>query len=196
MMALTPRNALLATAVIAGALALASCASAPPQTFDLNAASGPGGATLRATIAIREPVASADIDSQRILVRTSPDTLANLAGAQWADRLPALLQARLVQSFQNARQLRFVGRAGAGIVADFEMELDIRAFELDVTKSQASVDIAVKIVGAHSGRVVAAQIFTARIPAAGTGGAEAAAALNAALDSVMRQIMRFASAHV
>ena len=196
MMAPAPRNALLATALIACALALASCAGAPPQTFDLNAASGPGGANLRAALAIREPVASADIDSQRILVRTGRDTLANLAGAPWSDRLPALVQARLVQSFQNARQLRFVGRAGAGFAADNEMELDIRAFELDVAKTQADVDIAVKIVSAHSGRVVAAQIFTAQAPAAGTGGVEAAAALNAALDSVMRQIMRFASGHV
>jgi cholesterol transport system auxiliary component len=196
MMAPSPRHRLFATALIAVALGLSSCASAPPQTFDLNAASAASGVNLRATLAIREPVASADIDSQRILVRTGRDTLANLAGAQWSDRLPALVQARLVQSFQNARQLRFVGRAGAGFVADYDMELDIRAFELDVAAARADVDIAVKIVSAQSGRVVAAQIFVAQAPASGTGGAEAAAALNAALDNVMRQIMRFASAHI
>ena len=186
----------IAAGLLASALALASCASAPPETFDLTPAAAPIAARLRAPLAIREPVAALDLDSQRILVRTGPDTVAYLAGAQWADRLPALVQSKLLQTFQNARQLRFIGRSGSGFAADYVMELDIRAFELDVKKSQANIDIAVKIVSASSGRVAAAQIFTASAPAAGTGGAEAATALNAALGSVMRQIAAFASAHV
>jgi cholesterol transport system auxiliary component len=192
-MASKPRTALVAAVLMAGVLALAACASAPPETFDLTPSSAK--ANLRAPLAIREPVASLDLDSQRILVRTSPDTVAYMAGAQWSDRLPALVQSRLVQTFQNSKQLRFVGRAGAGFVADYEMELDIRAFELDVSKGQAVIDIAVKIVGAGSGRVVAAQIFTAQAPASGTGPAEAVAALNAALAIVMARIAAFASTH-
>ena len=177
-------------------VALASCASAPPETFDLRAAPAPRVAALHAPLAIREPVASLDLDSQRILVRTGPDTLATMAGAQWADRLPALVQAKLVQTFQNANQLRFIGRAGSGFAADYVMELDIRAFELDVKKSQATIDIAVKILSARSGRVVAAQIFTAQAPAAGAGAGAAASALDAALSMLMPKIVTFASAHV
>jgi cholesterol transport system auxiliary component len=192
-MASKPRTALVAAALMAGALTLAACAGAPPETFDLTASSAK--ANLRAPLAIREPVASLDLDSQRILVRTSPDTVAYMAGAQWSDRLPALVQSRLVQTFQNSRHLRFVGRAGAGFVADYEMELDIRAFELDVSKGQAVIDIAVKIVGSGSGRVVAAQIFTAQAPASGTGPADAVGALNAALATVMARIAAFASTH-
>jgi len=176
---------------------LASCASAPPETFDLGAAPARGWrAALHAPLAIREPVASLDLDSQRIVVRTGPGALAYLSGAQWADRLPALVQAKLLRTFQDAGQLRFIGRAGAGFAADYVMELDIRTFELDVAKAQASIDIAVKIVAARSGRVVAAQIFAAQAPAAGTGGAAAAAALNAALSTLMGRIVVFASAHV
>jgi cholesterol transport system auxiliary component len=178
----------------ASALGLAACSSAPPATFDLTPALAPGAANLRAPLAISEPVASLDLDSQRILVRTSPDTVANLAGAQWSDRLPSLVQSRLLQSFQNAKQTRFIGRSGASFSAENELQLDIRAFELDVTKGQAKIDIAAKIVNTRSGRVLAAQIFTAQAPAGGTGGADAAAALNVALDSVIRQIMKFASA--
>lgn len=182
--------------VLACCVALASCASAPPETFDLRAAPAPRVATLHAPLAIREPVASLDLDSQRILVRTGPGTLATMAGAQWADRLPALVQAKLVQTFQNANQLRFIGRSGAGFAADYVMELDIRAFELDVKKSEATIDIAVKILNARSGRVVAAQIFTAAAPAAGAGAAAAASALDAALSMLMPRIVTFASAHV
>ena len=181
---------------VAAVLVAAGCASAPPETFDLSAASLPPAHKLRAQIAVREPVASLDLDSQRILVRTGPETVAYLAGAQWSDRLPSLVQTRLVQTFQNAQLLQSVARAGSGPAADYSLELDIRAFELDVAAGQANVDIAAKIVGATSGRVLAAQIFRMRVPAAGSGGAEATKALNVALSAVMAQIVAFTAAQI
>jgi cholesterol transport system auxiliary component len=187
------RLGVVAAGLAAGILTLAGCASAPPETFDLSASSAK--ARLRAPLAIREPVASLDLDSQRILVRTGPETVAYMAGAQWSDRLPALVQTRLVETFQNAKQLRYVGRAGAGFSAEYEMELDIRSFELDTSTGQAHVDIAAKIVSAGAGRVVAAQIFTAQTPASGTGAVEAVRALNVALASVMARVAAFASTH-
>lgn len=186
------RNGLAATAVVF----VAGCASAPPETFDLTAASLAPAHKLRAQIAIREPVASLDLDSQRILVRTGPETIAYLAGAQWSDRLPSLVQTRLVQTFQNAQLLRSVARAGSGPAADYSLELDIRAFELDVPAAQANVDIAAKIVAATSGRVIAAQIFKTRVAASGTDGAQATRALNAALSTVMAEIVAFTTAHI
>jgi cholesterol transport system auxiliary component len=182
--------------LLAAALMLASCGGSSPETFDLSPAAVPAARNMSAQIAIRMPTASLDLESQRILVRTAPDTLAYLAGAQWSDQLPALVQTRLLQTFQNAHLIRTVARAGAGTAADYNLELDIRAFELDSKAVQANVDIAVKIVAAGSGRVVGAQIFKTQVPAAGTGGAEATAALNAALSIVMKQIVAFASAQI
>jgi cholesterol transport system auxiliary component len=181
---------------VAAVLVVAACAGAPPETFDLAAASLPPAHKLRAQIAVREPIASLDLDSQRILVRTGPETVAYLAGAQWSDRLPALVQTRLVQTFQNARLLQSVARSGTGVAADYNLELDIRAFELDVGGAQANVDIAVKIVAAVSGRVVAARIFKTHVPAAGAGGREVSSALNAALSAVMAQIVAFTSTQI
>ena len=158
----------------------------------MSAASVPGAHRLRAQIAIREPVASLDLDGQRILVRTGPETVAYLSGAQWSDRLPTLIQTRLVQTFQNAHLLQ-VGRAGGGVAADYNLELDIRAFELDAKAVQADVDIAAKIVSITGGHVVAARIFKMQVPAGGTSGAQATAALNIALSAVMTQIVAFVS---
>jgi cholesterol transport system auxiliary component len=180
---------------LAAALVAASCGSAPPETFDLSAAVVPDAHRLRGQIAIREPVAALDLDGQRILVRTGPETVAYLSGAQWSDRLPTLIQTRLVQTFQNAHLLQ-VGRAGGGVAADYSLELDIRAFELDAKAVQADVDIAAKIVSITGGRVVAARIFKVQVPAAGTSGAQATAALNAALSAVMTQIVGFVSAAI
>ena len=116
----------------------AACGGSAPETFDLSAASVPEVHKLRAQIAIREPVTSLDLDSQRILVRTSPETVAYLTGAQWSDRLPTLIQTRLVQTFQNAHLSGSVGRAGAGFSSNYSLELDIRAFELDAKSVQAN----------------------------------------------------------
>jgi cholesterol transport system auxiliary component len=183
---------------LAGALMLAACGGSAPETFDLNSASvRPAEAhKLRAQLSIREPVASLDLDTQRILVRTGPESLAYLSGAQWSDRLPALVQSRLVQTFQNAHLLQSVGRAGSGLAADYSLELDIRAFELDAKAIQANVDIAAKIMETRSGRIVATRIFKSQVPAAGTSGPQASAALDAALSNVMAQIVAFASAQI
>jgi cholesterol transport system auxiliary component len=182
--------------ILSAGLLIAACGGSAPETFDLSAASVPEAHRLRAQIAIREPVTSLDLDSQRILVRTSPETVAYLTGAQWSDRLPTLIQTRLVQTFQNAHLLDSVGRAGAGFSSNFSLELDVRAFELDAKGVQGVVDIAAKIVDDRGGRIVASRIFRMEVPSAGTSGVQASVALNAALSAVMTQIVAFTVAQM
>ena len=58
----------------AAALALAACASGPPPTlYDLTAANPPSARALRAQIRIGQPTATADLDSDHILVREFAD---------------------------------------------------------------------------------------------------------------------------
>jgi cholesterol transport system auxiliary component len=194
MMAMIQARALKFGLILSAGLLAAACGGSAPETFDLSAASVQETHKLRAQIAIREPLTSLDLDSQRILVRTSPETVAYLTGAQWSDRLPTLIQTRLVQTFQNAHLLGSVGRAGAGFSSNYSLELDVRAFELDAKSVQANVDIAAKIVDDRGGRIVASRIFKMQVPSAGTGGAQASVALNAALSAVMTQIVAFTAA--
>ncbi|HEY4924243.1 MAG TPA: ABC-type transport auxiliary lipoprotein family protein [Roseiarcus sp.] len=182
--------------ILSAGLLIAACGGSAPETFDLSAATVPEAHRLRAQVAIREPVTSLDLDSQRILVRTSPETVAYLTGAQWADRLPTLIQTRLVQTFQNAHLLDSVGRAGAGFSSNFSLELDVRAFELDAKRVQGVVDIAAKIVDDRGGRIVASRIFRMEVPSAGTSGVQASVALNTALSAVMTQIVAFTVAQM
>jgi cholesterol transport system auxiliary component len=182
--------------ILSAGLLIAACAGSAPETFDLSAASVPEAHKLRAQIAIREPVTSLDLDSQRILVRTSPETVAYLTGAQWSDRLPTLIQTRLVQTFQNAHLLDSVGRAGAGFSSNYSLELDVRAFELDAKSIQGVVDIAAKIVDDRGGRIKASRIFRIEVPSAGTNGGQASVALNTALSAVMTQIVAFTVAQM
>ena len=177
-------------------LLLAGCAGgAPDATFDLSAAPIPKRLrSLQGQVAIHEPVATAPIDSDRIVVRPTTETLATLKGAQWAERLPRLIQTRLLQSFENAGLLRFVGRPDGRFVAQFSLNADIRRFDLDLSQGEAVVELSVRLVEEGAGRVLAAKIFTARCAVTGADGADAAAAFDGALGAVMGQIVVWTAA--
>jgi cholesterol transport system auxiliary component len=184
--------------VLLCALVAASCSSAPaPQTFDLSAVhSGLAAGRTRGQVEITEPSASAAIDTDRIVVRTSPEAIAYLSGSQWSARLPALVQTRLLQTFENAQFMQSVDRSGARFTADYALTSEIRSFEIDVQQNQALVEVAARIVAESSGRIIAAQIFTARVPTSVKDGAAPAVALDQALAEVMRAIVRWTGAKI
>ncbi len=177
------------TAAGAFALALIGCASGPTGTlYDLSAAKPPPAHAVRAQFRIGQATATADLDSDRFLVRDS-QTLATLAGARWPQSLPALFRARLAQSFQNAGLARWIDGPAAN--ANYEVDLDIRSFELDVQSKEVHVDIAAWIVALGSGRIVADEIFTLRTPVASTDPADVAAAMDQAASTIMTEIVAF-----
>jgi cholesterol transport system auxiliary component len=177
---------------------LSACASAPPPaTFDLTAPSkGVPGRPLRGQLIVSEPSASSPLDSDRIVIRTGPLSLALLKDTQWVDPLPALVQSRLIQTFENGHLLRSVGYPGQGITADYVLDSEIRRFDVDSATGQATVEISAKLINAASGRVLAAQIFSGQAPGAAADGASASAALDSALGQVMKQIVAWTAAKV
>jgi len=171
------------------ALALSACASGPTGTlYDLSAARPPPARAVRAQFRVGQPTATADLDSDRLLVRDS-QTLATLAGARWPESLPGLFRARLAQSFQNAGLARWID--GPAATANYEVDLDIRAFELDAQTKEIHVDIAAWIVSLGTGRIMADEIFTLRTPVASTDPADVAAAMDQAASAVMTKIVAF-----
>jgi cholesterol transport system auxiliary component len=170
-------------------LSVAACGGGPPATFDLSAVQFDGVRASGGQLAIYEPSAATPLNSERIVMRIGPDNVAYLKGAQWADRLPTMLQTRLIESFQNSHALRAVGRPG--LVADYSLQTDIRHFEADVQQRRAHVEIAVKIVTA-GGRSVASKIVAAEMPAAKDDAVSVTSALDEALADVLRQIVLWA----
>lgn len=148
----------------------------------------------RAQLVVAEPAALQLINSDRIIVRPKDRQVSYLSGAQWADRLPSLVQARLIQTFENGHRIGSVGRPEDKIVADATLASEIRTFEIDTSAGPtAVVEITAKIVAEGTGRILAAQLFKARVPAAGTSGPQASAALDEALQRVLRDIVVWAS---
>jgi cholesterol transport system auxiliary component len=179
--------------LIMTSLGLSACGGGPPPaTFDL---SQPETAARKALhvqrqFVVTEPIAVQPLDSDRVLVRRPDGALATLAHAQWSDRLPRLVQARIVQAFENAGAVGRVGISGGPITPDITLAAEIRVFELDAGAGQGKIELAVKLVNAVSGRIVAARVFQADM-AGDTEGPAAVGTLDRALGQVLGEITRW-----
>lgn len=174
---------------------LAGCSGgATPTTFDLTAPNpGRVAGAGRGYLVVAEPSTVQALDSDRIIVRDAGGAISFLGGAQWADRVPRLVQTRLIQAFENAGRLGAVGRPGDRIVSDVQMNTDIRAFTIEAGSGEAVVEITAKLVNDKTGRVRAARLFSARVPAGAIEGAAAATAMDSALSTVLTEIVRWAA---
>ncbi|MCE4225346.1 ABC transporter [Methylobacterium sp. C25] len=172
---------------------LAGCGGgATPLTFDLAAVPGNARAAGSSrSIVVAEPIGLQTLEADRILVREPNGSLSFLGGGQWSDRLPRLIQTRLIQSLENSGRLRSVTRPGDKVVSDYQLVSEIREFDVAAGSREAVVDISVKMIAEGSGRVVNARVFSARIPVAAVDAGNAATALDAALGRVLTDIVRW-----
>ncbi len=187
----------LGTCVLAAALSVSGCTSlipaVPANTYDLSAPrSFPDlkGST-KAQILILEPSALKVLDSQEIVVKPSAAEIEYLAKSQWSDRLPKLVQAKLIETFENTNRVRAVAKPGEGLVIDYQVVSDIRSFEADVEGATkvAKVSISVKLVSDRTGTVVRTKVFSETAPLSGTGSLDIVLGLDKAFDEVARQIV-------
>jgi len=185
--------------LVAATLALGSCTSlvpsAPPNTYDLSApASFPGlKGGSRAQVLFLEPSALKVLDSQEIVVKPSSAEVNYLAKSQWSDRLPKLVQAKLIETFENTKRVRAVAKPGEGLVIDYQIVSDIRSFEANIGSgiSEARVSISVKLVSDRTGKVLRTKVFTETVPLAGTGSLDIVLGLDGAFDKVARQMVKW-----
>lgn len=176
-------------------VAAACSVSSPIPTYDLIAPHDFGHVRkARGLIEVAVPNALQNLDTEKIVVEPSPGVVTYLSDAQWSDRLPKLLQARIVEAFENGARIRTVARAGERVNADVQLVTDIRQFGIE--GKDAVVELSVKLIGARGGRINAAKVFTARVPAPVTSGGAAASALNQALATVLVDLVRWTAGKI
>lgn len=174
------------------ALLLAGCGSkATNDTFDLSITpSAQGQSAKNRQILVPEPTALKSLDSEQVLVRVSPSEFQYLADSRWGDRLPRMVQSKLVQAFENTGKLGGVGKPGQGLAIDYQVVTEIRSFEIDSSGPRtAKVEISVKILNDRNGSVRAQSVFAASVPVSGEGNAKFIAALNRAFAKVGAEIV-------
>jgi cholesterol transport system auxiliary component len=182
----------LALAAALAALGAACSSGSPSTTFDLTAPRRKvGGGAVGGQVAVTEPVAIQVLEADRILVKDAAGTISFLGGAQWADRLPRLIQARLIQTFENASRIKAVSRPGERVTADYLLNTEIRAFQIDATSGEAFVEMSAKAVEDRTGRITNARVFAARVPVAALDAGSAAQALDRALSIVLLKIVQW-----
>ncbi len=180
------------------AFTLASCAAlpgggpAPLDTFELSAPSVEAHGHSRRQILIAQPAALKALDSQNIVIKPSARSIQYLKGAQWADRLPLIVQARLAETFQRSGSFAGVGKPGEGLAIDYQVIVEIRSFEVRVDGGEhAEVDLFVRILNDRNGEVRASKSFTASAPVSGGGNQAYVGALDAAFGDAAKQIVRW-----
>ncbi len=135
---------------------------APAQkiTYDLRAAQdrASAGKTLKGQLAIPEPSAVAMLETQRMLfspVKDYPD----FADFLWADSIPKLLQARLIDSFENYDIAHAPLRQSDAGQADAQLLIDVRRFRVATDSGPvAEIGLSARLVD-KNGKVIASRLF-------------------------------------
>lgn len=182
-------------AVFAGVFALAGCAQqAALTTFSLTAPDQSVASPMRlpGLLIIGQPTAIQLLSTDRIVVRDQGGALSYLPGVQWADQLPALLQSRMVATFENTSRIGSVSRPGDRVTPDFQINVEIRTFEINAATGEAVVELSVRAVREATGQIAHARIFRARVPVAAIDPGSAVKGLDQALSQVLIDIVEWA----
>jgi phospholipid/cholesterol/gamma-HCH transport system substrate-binding protein len=131
-------------------------------TYDLRAPAnlGPANKTVKGQLAIPEPTAVVMLETQRMLFSPAPaKDDPGFAEAQWADSIPKLLQARLIESFENYDIAHAPLRSTDGVQFDDQLVIDIRRFQISTdTEPTADIALSARILD-KDGKVLASRLF-------------------------------------
>ena len=182
------------------AASLSACASLggggdAPSIYDLTAPTDFAGVSGRAPaqLLVPAPVAVEAFASNRVVVRPAPGQISYYPGASWSDDLPTLVQTKLLRAFENSGRARAVGLPGQSLAIDYQVLIDIRAFEYDAVTDTAHVELGAKLLDDRTGRVRATEVFSARVPASADTAPGVIAALDAASGQVFTAIVQWAA---
>ncbi|MER2536585.1 MAG: ABC-type transport auxiliary lipoprotein family protein [Rhizobiaceae bacterium] len=178
--------------------ALIGGGSTPLDTYELTApAGGENAPRSRTQILIAEPTALKALDGQNIVIKPAAGSIQYLKGAQWADRLPRVVQARLAEAFQRSGRFGGVGKPGEGLAIDYQVISEVRAFEVRVAgAAQAHVEIFVRVLNDRNGVVRAQRTFSASAPVSGTGNDAYIGALDRAFGQAAAEIVAWTDTRI
>lgn len=184
---------------LAGCAAMVGGITPAPTTYDLVP---PRISTVRAPrpaefqLVVNEPTAVRSLGSDRLLVKPGADQVSYFKGAAWSDRLPKLVQDRMVQAFQNAGLVKAVGSRTDRLNADIELASQLNAFQIEISQSGAvaHVSLFVKVIDGNRGVMIDSRAFDAKVSTSATEASEMVAALNQGFDTVLRKIVPWVAA--
>jgi phospholipid/cholesterol/gamma-HCH transport system substrate-binding protein len=177
--------------IVAGLERMTGVTSPPPKiTYDLRALQNPGpvGKPINVQWAIPEPTAVAMLETQRFLFSPAQE-YPGFAEAMWADALPKLIQARLIESFENYDIAHAPLRVADVGQTEFQVLIDVRRFRISVeSEPVAEIGLSARIVD-KNGKVVASRLFEEREKFATVAPAEAVNAFSEAFGRIAKNVI-------
>ena len=177
-------------------------AKVAPATFDLAApvTFPPPEKASSSQLVVAEPTSVVALDTQKIIIAPGVGESPATEVAEWSDTIPKLLQTTIIQSFENSNYLGAVARPIDGLMPDFQLLIDLRAFQIEKPSPPsatpvAHVAFAVKILG-DKGRIVASRIFDVRAAAPDISAPGAAAALNDAFKQAATHLVEWTASAI
>jgi phospholipid/cholesterol/gamma-HCH transport system substrate-binding protein len=175
------RNSDKVDGILAGIERLTGGGTAPADmpVYDLVAATNFPSKPAEApswTLVVPEPSTLMGFNTDKILLQPESGESVPVANVRWGDNLPILVQAKIVQSFENAGYTEAVSRTRDGLTGDYQLLIDIRRFHISTAKDAvADIDFIAKLAN-KDGKIIAASTFQASTP---VNGSDAQAYVNA-----------------
>lgn len=182
---------------LAAFVAVGACVSVLPEAPPASARYVVSDVTVSApasaagwTLGVEEPEATLAYNTAKIAVARAPGRIEYFAGGEWVDRAPRLFGVALVRSFENTGAIKGVGSRLTLPVSTYVLQTDIRRLGVAESGDNKRAEVAV-FARLTNGRSVihASRLFTAETALAADTPAAAAAALDAALSAVQREIV-------
>lgn len=177
--------------IVAGLERMTGVTGPPPKiTYDLRALQNlsPSGKAINVQWALPEPTAIAMLETQRFLFSPAQE-YPGFAEAMWADALPKLLQARLIESFENYDIAHAPLRMADVGQTEFQLLLDVRRFRISLEPAPAAeIGLSARIVD-KNGKVVASRLFEESEKFASVTPPEAVAAFSTAFGRIAKEMI-------
>ena len=165
----------------------------PPQLYRLTplATAAPAQPTIATQLVVAVPVAPSGLDTERIALSRSPTSIDYFANAAWTDRVPLMTQTVIVESLENAGQVRVVARQSPDLRGDVLLATDLRHFEATYQGDGAPevrVELDCRLIRTADRSVIAVKRFGGTARAAANDTPAIVGAFDTAFHAAMREV--------
>ena len=170
-------------------------APAPKTIVDLRAAQNfpPPTKAIKGQMVIPEPTTIVMFDTQKIILPPGND-YSGFTEVQWSDSIPKLVQAKVIQSFENYDIAHPPLRAAEGRESDSQLVLDIRSFQIKTdAEPAAEIAFSAKII-AKNGQVIGSRLFQASAKLEKPDPTSAVSAFNSAFENIAKDLISWTAA--
>ena len=165
--------------------------AAPKVIYDLDVPQdfGPSRKRIKAQLVIPDATSILMFDTQRIIFVPPGGSHPEFSEFQWSDSLPKLVQAKIIQSFENYDPEHAPLRAIDGIAAEYQLLIDIRSFQIRMdSEPVAEIGLSAKIIN-KDGRVLASRLFAEKTKLEGLNPGSAVRALSGAFGAIAKDLI-------